>query len=123
MRQAGIWYDTDPDDPEAPVRLTEYNGLRDGMAVRYRNPHSRVQLTGPLTVSAIYRFKDADGQVVMVQAILNEGEYEVSADNLEEEVLCPFLHMRPCRSDCPSMRERACIIGEEDHELHYPGGY
>ena len=29
---------TDPDDPEAPVELTEFNGIRPGMSVRYTAP-------------------------------------------------------------------------------------
>jgi hypothetical protein len=92
MRNLGKWYDTDPDDPEAPIRLTEYNGLKDGMRVRYENPHAGHQLEGPLTVSALFSFekrfapgKDEPGRVLMVQAILNDGEYECNADNLVEE--------------------------------------
>ena len=101
------WYDTDPNDPIAPIRLEEYNGLKDGMSVRYHNPISSIGLEGPLTVSAIHRM-GVDGPV---QAILNDGEYEVNADNLLEEVLCPFDGMWPCVAGCPSMQERACVNG------------
>lgn len=31
-----------------------------------------------------------------------------------EEVFCPFAKDFVCPADCPSLRERACIIGEDD---------
>jgi hypothetical protein len=37
-------------------------------------------------------------------------------DDETDPVLCPFLGMEPCTADCPSMEERACIIGDDDDE-------
>lgn len=78
------WYITDPQDPEAPVRLEEYRGLREGMSVVYHNPHSTLTLDGPLRLDAVYEFPTIRG-VTMVQAVLNDGEYEVNANNLRAE--------------------------------------
>jgi|KBSSwiS6_1023812.scaffolds.fasta_scaffold120729_2 hypothetical protein len=87
MRQAGKYYDGDPEDPEAPVELDEYKNIKPGIQVVYDNPRFRAPLPGPLIVSALYRFPAAVGSwndYEWVCAILNDGEYEVNADNLKE---------------------------------------
>lgn len=78
------YYITDPGDPDAPVRLTEYNGLHDGASVAYENPAWRqpdgTYYTGgmdpPLVVTEILQVGPH------VTAILNDGEWETNADNL-----------------------------------------
>ena len=75
-----IFYVTNPADPDAPVVLDEYHGIRPGDQVTDEGPVAPL-LTGPLTVAAIYEFRD-NGRGGWVTAILNDGEYEVSADHL-----------------------------------------
>jgi hypothetical protein len=70
------YYVTDHRDPDAPVKLHEYCALRPGMAVRYI---AQPPLEGKLVVDAIYDMHDH------ITVILNEGEYEVDANNLEPE--------------------------------------
>jgi len=87
------FYRTDPGDPDAPVVLEEYAGdhgvIRPGDQVVYENPAWR-QADGsywtggmdpPLEVTEIIDF----GGGHPPQAILNNGEYEVSAANLRPE--------------------------------------
>jgi hypothetical protein len=88
MRQSGTYYDTDPDDPTAPIELEEYNGIKVGDTVTYHNPHSMIGLDGegPLRVDAFYRFVGVlreDGDYIC--AILNGGAYECNADNLKKD--------------------------------------
>jgi hypothetical protein len=85
------FWTTDPTDPEAPVVLAEYNGLRPGMHVRYQNPawqqpdgsYRTGGMDPPLVISELVRFseytEDGGGYVT---AVINDGEWEVSADNL-----------------------------------------
>lgn len=71
------FYDTNPDDPDAPTPLAEYRGLRPGDSVRYAPRDSPHTLDEPLVITELNLFG-----LLGVQAILNDGEYEVSADNL-----------------------------------------
>jgi hypothetical protein len=68
------YYDVDPRDPEAPQVLDVWNGMRPGDSVRYIGD---IPLEGPLVVDEIVSFGS------YVNIILNEGEYEVDAVNLE----------------------------------------
>lgn len=70
------FYACDASDPDAPVLLGSYRGLRAGMAVEYVNPRAP-SLPGSLIVTEIVRLA-ADH----VTAILNDGQWEVNADNL-----------------------------------------
>ena len=76
----GRFYRTDPDDPDAPIQLSRYSHLHGvincGDAVEYVNP-SGPPLPGPLVLTELYAFGTDS-----VLAILNDGEYETSADNL-----------------------------------------
>jgi len=74
------YYVTNSADPDAPVELNEYNGLKPGDRVRYENPAGK-PLRGPLVLSALYQFGDKY-QGAWVAAILNDGKYEVDAANL-----------------------------------------
>jgi hypothetical protein len=73
------FYRTDPDDPDAPVPLERFSHLhgviRCGDPVEYVNPDAP-PLPGPLVLTELLAF----GPDVL--AILNDGEYETSADNL-----------------------------------------
>lgn len=77
------FYETNPDDPEAPVVLSEYRGLVPGMPVRYT---ATPPLSGPLVIAELVRFPGAMTCPSFVQAVLNGGEYEVNADNLASNV-------------------------------------
>lgn len=82
----GDFYRTDPDDPDAPIRIDEHQGMRVGDLVAYTNPALAFGLTEPMKLTALYQFRDCRRSVVpsgvLTQAILNEGEFEVNADNL-----------------------------------------
>lgn len=91
MTARSRFYDIDPSDPESPVLLPEYHGehhgmIRPGDRVAYENPAWRQPdgtyktggMDGPLTITEIV---DLGGDIPP-QAILNDGEYEVSADSL-----------------------------------------
>jgi hypothetical protein len=93
------YYVTDPADPDAPVALEEYNGIKPGDRVRYENPEAPwlPPLLGSLTVSAIYQFID-NGHGGWLTAILNDGEYEVDATNLRLTRDCP--DGGTCHHDC-----------------------
>lgn len=71
----GKFYDADPDDPEAPVLLGEWSGLKPGDHVRLKP--SCAPLPGPLVIAELWDFGEG-----FVQAVLNDGEYEVTASNL-----------------------------------------
>lgn len=73
------FYDTDPDDPYAPVELDEYHGLRPGMRVRYVGLHGHVG--EPWTITELIGWPDADLPPKVV-AICDDGTWEVDADNL-----------------------------------------
>ncbi len=74
------YYETNPADPDAPVLLSEYKGIKPGDSVAYGNPGTP-PIPGPLTVAAIYQFTD-NGHGGWVAAVLNDGVYEVNADHL-----------------------------------------
>ena len=80
------YYEHPPDDPDAPVHLAEWEGLRPGSAVSYVGP---MPMPGPLVVTALHRFPEVTMACTRdagyVLAILNEGEYEVDAANLRAE--------------------------------------
>ena len=88
------FYETDPDDPDAPVELDEYNGLRPGMRVLYQNPAWRMPdgtfktggMDPPLVIDEILRFPT---EIPLVQAVVNGGEWECNADNLVPEPEAP----------------------------------
>lgn len=67
------FYATDPFDPMAPVVLDEWEGLRPGMTVLYGGP---MPLPGPHVIVELLDFVD------YVLAVLDDGVYEVQADNL-----------------------------------------
>lgn len=73
---ASKFYQSHPEDPEAPVVLDEYQGLRVGMTVIYVS--DRHPMPGEFVLSEIIQFRVAG----MVLAILNDGEWEVSIQNL-----------------------------------------
>jgi hypothetical protein len=74
------FYRIDPDDPDAPIVLSRYNcghgEIRPGRPVRYENPDAPPLPAGELILTELLAFGPR------VLAILNDGEYEVSADNL-----------------------------------------
>jgi hypothetical protein len=74
------FYRTDPLDPDAPVVQAFHYGphgrIRPGDRVEYTGPLPLVQQARELIVAELIAFGD------LVSAILNDGEYEVSADNL-----------------------------------------
>lgn len=86
---ASRFVNTDPDDPEAPRVLASYHGkhhglIRPGDTVEYANPAmpglgSPADDGVPLVVDEL-----VDYRLGSVQAILNDGLYEVSADNLRK---------------------------------------
>jgi hypothetical protein len=86
----GKYYETDPNDPEAPVELTEYGDLRVGSKVRYQNlswfkpdgTYATAGMDDVYTVYALYRFPEMVGEGDYVEAILDDGEWQVNADNL-----------------------------------------
>jgi hypothetical protein len=105
------FYGTSPADPDGPRELTEYRGprhglLRPGFRVAYENPawlqpdgsYRTGGLDGPLTVTELI---DLGGDGVpwlesgRVQAVLNDGEYEVSADNLRWLDACDRCREKP----------------------------
>jgi len=74
------YYNTDPNDPEAPVLLERYNGLSPGDAVEYVNDRwPGGAISGPLVLTALYDWPEHG-----VSAILNDGEWEVDAVNLRK---------------------------------------
>jgi len=75
------YYETDPDDPDAPVVLDEYNGLRAGDRVRYT---ASIPMPDEETIiDEIIEF--GDGDVMAVLLVGNKEPldiFEVDADNL-----------------------------------------
>jgi hypothetical protein len=83
------YYTTDSADPDAPVLLEEYNGIKPEDEVTDHGPVAPLQ--GRLTVKAIYQFT-YDGQGGWVTAILKGDDgstYEVNADHLRIRRGCP----------------------------------
>jgi hypothetical protein len=76
------YYVTDPADPDAPVLLSEYGGMRPGSEVRDAGPVA--PLPYRLTVTAIYEFRDNGhgGWVAVICKGDNGGTYELSASSL-----------------------------------------
>lgn len=82
------YYDEDPSDPDAPYAVEEFNGLRPGMHVVYRNPawqqpdgtYRTGGMDPPLVIDELVLFPMHDGP--WVEAILNDGEWQCSALNL-----------------------------------------
>lgn len=72
------FYETNPDDPEAPIELDTYGDLHPGTSVMYDNPYMPGGLDGPLVITRLYLWPDLN----LVQAVLNDGELEVNADIL-----------------------------------------
>jgi hypothetical protein len=86
------FYRADPADPDAPLVLTAYLGpyhglIRPGDRVVYENPYWRQAdgsyktggMDGPLVITELV---DVFRNGISPQAILNDGEWEVSASNL-----------------------------------------
>ncbi|MBO0838920.1 MAG: hypothetical protein J2P28_25870 [Actinobacteria bacterium] len=76
------FYETDPDDPEAPIVLTEYMGLKPGDRVTYigHAPPWRANHRPVIAELVAWRGTYPHGTL----AILDEGEWEVDADNLRK---------------------------------------
>jgi len=82
------YYDTESEDDDGPVLLDMYNGLKPGDHVVYQNPswlqsdgtYKTAGMDPPLVITELVRL-GAD----FVTAIINEGEWEVNADNLALE--------------------------------------
>jgi hypothetical protein len=73
------FYVLDPADPEAPVLLDEWHGIRTGDTVRDAGPVA--PLDGEFTVTAIYAFTGT-GHGGWVSVILDGGALEISAEHL-----------------------------------------
>jgi len=82
------YYDTESEDEDRPVLLQEYRGLKPGDRVVYQNPswlqpdgtYKTAGMDPPLVITELVSL-GAD----FVTAIINEGEWEVNADNLALE--------------------------------------
>jgi len=70
------FYETNPNDPDAPVLIEEHDGMCIGDVVRYIGPVPL--MVHPLVVTEFIRWPGDE----LVSAILNDGEFEVNADNL-----------------------------------------
>jgi hypothetical protein len=70
------FYIPDPVDPNQPVPLNEWHGLRPGMRVRHRDPRSGYRT--PLVVSALLWAPDKP-----VTAVLEQEPWDVNVDCLE----------------------------------------
>lgn len=102
------FYETDPNDPDAPVVLSEYASpygiIRPGDVVEYVNPDAPpLRGRGALVVNELLQWTtpgsmmDLGGgpvpapEVVHVQAVLDDGQeigvFEVNADNLRPHVV------------------------------------
>ena len=77
------FYRANSGDPWSPVLLDSYRGIKPGDHVVYENP-ALPPPPGPLVVTELYLFKNALAEPDSVQAILNDGEYELNADNLRK---------------------------------------
>lgn len=86
MAPASRFYTTDPLDEEAPVLLSEYTNeagqvIRPGAEVYY----DRLGLEGAHKVEELYLFPTRRPAGEGVVAVLDNGRYECSADNLRLE--------------------------------------
>jgi len=83
------FFHIDPDDPQGPRMLNEYKGIRPGDEVVYRaRPALKSLRTDDrLVVTELVEFGEnkAQGQWAWVLAVLNDGEFEVDADNLRKK--------------------------------------
>jgi hypothetical protein len=87
------YYDIDPTDPYGPRELTEWEGLKPGMHVRYENPAWKnadgTFKTGgmdpPLVIEELISFPADSYPRGYVEAILNNGDWQVNARNLVED--------------------------------------
>jgi hypothetical protein len=80
----GRFYRANPKDPDAPVLLDHYKDLRPGLMVVYDNPRmAGARLPGPLVVTELWEMQLSHSRRRSITAILNDGEWEVSADNLK----------------------------------------
>ena len=75
------FYETDAEDPLAPVLLDEWNGLKPGMTVRYIGD---IPLPYHLVVTELVEFPATDTEPGWVTAILNDGDWELNASQLRE---------------------------------------
>jgi len=82
------FYDIDPEDAESPWLLDEYMGLHPGDHVVYQNPdwqqpdgtYKTAGMDPPLVITELVQLGDE-----FVTAIINNGEWEVNAENLALE--------------------------------------
>jgi hypothetical protein len=112
---AGPAYQANPDDPDAPVRLDEHEGMREGDTVEYRDPSLAFGLTGPMTLWQLWRFDaglspDSAYTVAIVEVPGQDSPYEINADNLRRiAAMSPprgpvFGGARPCTAaSCGAM--------------------
>src|SRR5262252_10527718 len=88
--QRSGFYQADPSDPDAPVRLDEHEGMRPGDTVEYRDPAQAFGLTAPMKLLELWRFDAVPDEPwpgsAVTQAIVQvpgqESPYEINADNL-----------------------------------------
>lgn len=73
-------YETNPDDPNAPVVLHVYKGIRSGDRVKYVGT---MPLDGEFRVDEIIQFANDDVMAIMHE-LGSADVYEVNADNLEK---------------------------------------
>jgi len=98
------FYDTSPACPDGPRELTEYRGphhglIRPGFRVVYENPaglqpdgsYQTGGMGGTFIVAELIGFRGGSG----VLAILDNGMYEVSADNLRWLDACDRCRAKP----------------------------
>lgn len=79
------YYETDAADPEAPVAVDEYRGIRVGDRVEYVGSIPLGVPGETFTLDALYVWRKVPGNLVLLAAaILNDGEYEVDATNLRK---------------------------------------
>lgn len=84
------FYEIRPDDPTSPQLLDEYRGMKPGDPVVY---NLNLALPGDHVLTELVAFPlvdDESGQALvpakLVQAIIDDGAYEVNADNLAKAV-------------------------------------
>jgi hypothetical protein len=95
------FYETDPDDPDAPVVIHEYRGLRPGMRVEYVWPNtgrviSGADLLARMTVMELVQWSLTDGTLYTEAICTNDptiapgdmielgAQWEINADNLRQ---------------------------------------
>ena len=75
MSDSKYWF-SDPNDPDAPVKLRDYRGMHQGSYVEYTGTMGGMR--DIYIVDELVRF----GQSGYVTAVLDYGKWEVNADNL-----------------------------------------